>query len=323
MQGLTQPIIRRMIKLPLLFWRFFNIKLEAKKAANLLRDKHYDLVYSNTSSIVFGGYLGLALGCKQIWHIREFRKEDHQIGFFLGDKYLMKFINHCADKVLFVSQSVAEKHNGYIELSKMVVTYNSYSQDFIDPKDSFNYHGILNVLLAGDIKPSKGQLISIQAVERANQLCGKKKFVLHLAGKVSNKAYHDQIKEYISENKLEQYIVMYGQVKDMKSLREKMDIGIVASTNEAFGRTTIEGMLSMLVMIGRNTGGTREQIRHMETGMLYDGSVQNLAECLVWIDNNRAEMERMAKAGFNESVELHTKGRCAKITEDVIDTILC
>lgn len=115
MQDLTQPRIKRIIKIPLLFIRLLRIKNEAKKAAKQLCTEGINIVYSNTSSIVFGGYLGKFLNAKQIWHIREFRKKDHRISYFLGDRTLKRFINSCADKVLCVSQSVMDDHKDLID----------------------------------------------------------------------------------------------------------------------------------------------------------------------------------------------------------------
>jgi glycosyltransferase involved in cell wall biosynthesis len=322
MQGLTQPLIRRCIKLPLLFTRFFYIQKEAKHAAEKLRKNCYDIVYSNTSCIVFGGYLGLKLRSKQIWHIREFRKEDHQIAFFLGDKYLKKFINRCADKVLFVSKSVMDKHKDFIDQDKMVVTYNSYSPNFISSKQQFNRSDTLNVLLAGDVKPSKGQMITIKAIEQVIKRCGPMSFKLHLAGKASDQSYYSEIESYVIKNGLSDSVIIYGQVSDMQTLRNQMDVGIIASINEAFGRTTIEGMLCMLAMIGRNSGGTVEQIKDCETGLLYNGTVDDLVDKLIFYYYNREEMIRMAVNGFKESVEMHTKGRCGRIVEEVVDYVL-
>lgn len=322
MQDLTQPLIKRIVKLPLLFLRYFKIKKQAKKAALDFADSGIDIVYSNTSSIVFGGYLGLKLGCKQIWHIREFRKKDHQIAFFLGDKSLQKFINRCSDAVLFVSKSVMNEHIKYIDSAKMYVTYNSYPKSFIRPREQFNSDKPLQVMIAGDIKPSKGQFDVIKAVEIARNKQKRCDIVLHLAGRKSNSQYYDSIVKYIQEHKLDRSVILHGQVTDMISLRDKMDVGVVASTNEAFGRTTIEGMLSMMAMVGRNSGGTTEQIKHMETGLLYDGTVEDLSEKLLFLYNNRDYMEKFAKSGFDESVELHTKGNCAKTAEKAIIKVL-
>jgi len=319
-QSLNQPFVLRLIKKPVYLLRHLETILLAKKAAERFKNEKVELVYSNTSTILFGGYLGRRLHAKMIWHIREFGKKDHRIVFYLGDRFINRFINRNADAVLCVSKAVMDEHAKYIDPNKMTVTYNSYSQDYILPRTSFNLDKPLRLLLAGDIKPGKGQLQALQALA----IFLKKhpdQAVLHFAGSGDQKDYLRQIDNCVHENHLADHVVFHGKVSDMGALRKDIDVGIVASDNEAFGRTTIEGMLSMLCMIGRASGGTLEQIRPMETGLLYDGSPEDLAAKIEYLYLHREEMARMAKESFEESVELHTKGRCARIVDDTIKRV--
>ena len=320
-QDLGQPFLLRLAKKPVFILRDVSQYLTAIKAAKQLGAENIDLVYSNTSTIVFGGYLGKLLHAKMIWHIREFGKKDHRIVFYLGERYIERFINKNADAVLCVSSAVLNEHARLIDREKMGVTYNSYSPDYILPRESFAVSGPLNLLLAGDIKPSKGQLETLEALA-----IFLKKYpgqaTLHLAGSGKQKEYLRQLDACVEQNAMSQQVVFHGKVSQMHDLRKGMDIGIVASECEAFGRTTIEGMLSMLCMIGRASGGTVEQIRPGETGLLYDGTPEDLAEKIEYLYLNRDEMVRMAKAGFAESVELHTKGRCAAIADETIQRVL-
>lgn len=322
MQDLTQSWIKRTIKFPFLILRHLRVLQQVQKAKNELKGKGIDLVYANTSSIVFGGYLSDVLGCKNIWHIREFRVKDHRIKFYLGERWIKKFINKRAKRVMYVSHAVMMENVDVISEKKSVVTYNSYSSNFVDPKDQFNREDKLSVMLAGDIKESKGQLVVIKALHEISTSHPDYDIELFLAGRESNKEYYQKVNKYIKDNGLQKKVHLLGQVGDMKTLRKTMDVGIVASTCEAFGRTTIEGMLSCLAMIGRDSGGTTEQIKDGDTGLLYDGSVDALAKCICRLYENRDELEQLAKNGFKEAVELHTKGRCYKLVEEAIDEVL-
>ena len=256
-----------------------------------------------------------------IWHIREFGKKDHRIVFYLGQEYIERFINRNADAVLCVSNAVKQEHAKYIDRSKMIVTYNSYSQDYVLPRETFNLDKPLNILLTGDIKPGKGQLETLQAVALfLKRYPGQAK--VHFAGSGKQKNYLDKLNDCVKQNAMEQQTAFHGRIDNMGELRKEMDIGIVASENEAFGRTTIEGMLSMLCMIGRASGGTVEQIKPMETGLLYDGTPEDMAQKIEYLHLHRQEMEKMARQSYAESVELHTKGRCAQIVDDAIQAVL-
>ena len=317
-QNMNHSIFKRIVKFPLLMYRYLSIKHEVTNASKELIKNNYDVIYSNTSSIIFGGLLGKKIECKQVWHIREYRTKDHQFYFFLGENKLKKIINMCADRVFFVSKSVMADHLNIIDRNKCIVTYNSYSKDFVCPKKGFNINNKLNILIAGDIRPSKNQFDVIKAMS----LIKDENFYLHIAGKIADSDYYKEMLDFINEEKMNEKIKFYGQVKNMNELRSTMDIGIVPSVNEAFGRTTIEGMLSMLAMIGRASGGTVEQISDKKNGLLYDGTIEDLVNKLLYFYNNRDEMKKIAIEGFNYAKENFTNGECARIVENVIDELL-
>lgn len=321
MQDLTQPLSKRILKLPLLIARHISVYVQAVSASKKFADDHFDIVYSNTSSIIFGGILGRKLKCKQIWHIREFRTKDHKMTFYLGEKYIKTFINKNSNAVLCVSKSVLDYQADIIDKRKMYVTYNSYSEDFIAPRKTFNLDAPLQILLAGDIKPGKGQLDAVEAIAILQKRYPNQ-VVLHLAGRESNAQYAEKIRKMIDTEKIEDVVILHGHVSDMQMLRTQMDAGIVSSEYEAFGRTTIEGMLSMMAMIGRNTGGTSEQIEDGVTGLLYNGTIQDLASKIEFLILNRIDMKNMAIAGFKESKELYTTGYSSKITGAAIMSVL-
>lgn len=319
MQDLNQSICKRIIKFPLLLLRHITIICNAYRAYKANKDENLDIVYNNTSSILFGGYLGTFLKCKTAWHIREYRVKDHRISFYLGESYLKRFINRHSDCVFFVSKGTMKEVVDVIDEKKCVVTYNSYPKSFIKHKVKIRDNGTYSILIAGDIKPSKGQMVCVEAIGTISKLHGVK---LYIAGKVSNREYYNDILKYIEDNELNSEVTLLGQVSDMLSLRENMDIGIVASDCEAFGRTTIEGMLCELAMIGRNTGGTPEQITDGITGLLYDGTAQNLAEKISELIDNPILMRTLALAGCTESITKYTDNNAARIVKASLDNII-
>lgn len=313
--------LKQIAKYPLFFLRHLRILSNVQKAANYYKSKDIDIVYSNTSTLIFGGLLGEKIGASNIWHIREFGLLDHHIQFYLGEQYIEKFIQEKASAVCCVSKAVLDYHSKNIDKAKMFVTYNSYPKSFIYQRNTFNVNSPLNVLVAGDIKSGKGQLIAVEAI----QMLDKKypgSIKLHLAGRTTDGHYFSQMKDYISQNKLQDKVAIYGQVSDMYSLRKKMDVGVVSSENEAFGRTTIEGMLSTMCMIGRNSGGTSEQIEDNRTGFLYDGTPEDLARKLEIVLLDRDKMAKLALSSFELAVEKYTNNYAAKISKSVIDRIL-
>lgn len=114
-------------------------------------------------------------------------------------------------------------------------------------------------------------------------------------------------------------MIFCGMVEDMNSLRAKMDIGIVASSLEAFGRVTIEGMLAHLCMVGCSSGGTKELIKDKVTGLLYEpGKIQGLVECLKYLNENRADLKKISENGFRYAECTFTEGACSEKVYQII-----
>lgn len=118
--------------------------------------------------------------------------------------------------------------------------------------------------------------------------------------------------------KINSQVKFFGLLRDMNALRREMDIGVVVSKSEAFGRVTIEGMLSGMIMIGANIGGTAELIKDKITGYLYShDSVDELAELIEYVYYEYHKTGIIQDNAFNFALEF-TKGKCAEQIEKII-----
>ena len=76
----------------------------------------------------------------------------------------------------------------------------------------------------------------------------------------------------------------------------KADIVFMCSTNEAFGRVTVEGMMSGALVVGKDCAATSEIIDNGRTGILYKDS-KELVECIKYAIENKEESRKIAKNG--------------------------
>ena len=318
MQDERSPIWRRILKFPVYCVRYLEQKVLAQTKAALF--SNVDIVYSNTSTILLGAMIAEKLGIPHIWHFREFRHEDHRIHFFLGERWHMNYVSDHANKLIMISKSMAQKHSKYIPNEKMEVIYNELPKSYIIPRTKYNMLEPLQLLIAGDIKPGKGQLDVVEAVGRLKQ-AGIITF-LNIAGKCNDIDYKKEIDNKIAFYRIEENVVFCGMVEDMNSLREKMDIGIVASSQEAFGRVTIEGMLAHLCMVGCSSGGTKELIQDKETGLLYKpGEIKSLVDCLKVLNENRGLLKSISEKGFQYAERTFTESSCSEKICQIIAAI--
>ena len=200
--------------------------------------------------------------------------------------------------------------------------YNDISEVFVNPKvdlTKFWNNSIINIAIIGTLQKGKGQLDAIKAVEMVNK--DAERVILHICGKKEGDYYAD-LKQYVEEKGIQSYIRFDGFHEDMNNYRDRMHIGIVASEHEAFGRVTIEGMLSQMLMIGANSDGTSELIRDGKTGFLYQTHDTNmLAGVIEHAISNKKESIRLSLSGYEYAKETYTKGTAAKQIENVLNEL--
>lgn len=273
------------------------------KIKNLIKKYNIDIVHNNSSSSYVAIEAAHKLGIKTIWHFREFLEEDH--GIKISKEFKSeKIINSCSLGIA-ISKSVLNKFTKLYKDIKIEMIYNGIKvEDFYNEKQILKLDKI-NICIIGRVSPGKGQKELVQAVEILNkEKYGK--FKINIVGDDSYQ-YANELKQYVKEHKLEEIVQFIKPTKEITKLYADTDIIVVASRNEAFGRVTVEGMLSSCLVIGANTAGTKEIIQDMVTGILYkQGSINDLAEKIKLACNNKEKSNEIienareyAKQNFN------------------------
>ena len=114
-----------------------------------------------------------------------------------------------------------------------------------------------------------------------------------------------------------------GQVNNMPALRSEVDVELVCSRAEAFGRVTAEAMMAGLPVIGSNTGGTPELIVEGETGFLYEyNNLDDLVDKMEILITNSKLRNIMGQKAQNYAIEHFTIDRCVDEIEAVYHQVL-
>ncbi|HHX13083.1 MAG TPA: glycosyltransferase family 4 protein [Clostridiales bacterium] len=277
------------------------------KLARKLKDLHVDLIYTNTSTTHVGAWVNKSISIPHIWHFREFGEEDHGFTRIWGNLFLYHTISKYTNSLIVISKALKAKVEKRTQVPISVI-YDDLSPGYVQeqPNKIFSDRPF-RILMVGTLSFGKGHMQAIQSVE----LLVKKG--LHLNLSIAGKGLEREVLEqYVQDKQLGSYITFLGQISDMNALRRTMHLGLVCSRCEAFGRVTIEGMLSSMVMIGSDTGGTPELIEDGETGLLYHwNDVADLAEKIELLYNSDSLMQSISKKGFKSALQ-YTQGRCAE-----------
>lgn len=224
--------------------------------------KEYDIIYTNTSVIDFGARLAIQTNIPHVWHFREFGEEDFHFNYIISLKERIKLYNS-AKKIIVISKALKEKYKTYIPDEKLIRIPNGLDINKYLYKSDNNLHNPIQILIAGQIAKTKGQ---DQAIKAIDLLCDKYPIVLNIAGKGDKRFLNDELSSIVNKN----CVKVLGQVSNLYELRKKIDIELVCSESEAFGRVTLEAMLHQIPVIGAKAGGTVELLSDNKTGLLYE-----------------------------------------------------
>ncbi|MCM1063458.1 MAG: glycosyltransferase family 4 protein [Eubacterium sp.] len=260
--------IKRMIK------RVIRIGSYAAIIKKLSND--FDIVHSNSSVVDIGYYISRKFHRTHIWHIREFGWEDCNLVQIDGIRKIKERYEN-ADCVIAVSNAVKKKIAGIDEKAVVDVVYDGVKIPERYEKKICADHKV-HFCIVGAVYKNKNQMEAVKAV---NELVkrGYDDFSLHIIGDGDAKGELFVLKKYIEENHLEKYVELTGYRYDVEMLLRTMDIGIMSSYKEAFGRVTIEYMSNYMPVIGTVSGGTKELVRNGDNGFLYNlGNPMDLME---------------------------------------------
>lgn len=260
---------------PLMKWSFRALysteNIAAGKIAQIIQNGRFDIVHSNSSVIDVGAKAALISGIPHIWHFREYGDLDYRLEFLLGKERSCHFVSDSGSKVIYISKSLEQHYQNLIGVHNGLQIYNGFPDKFSRPKQPFDYNKKKVVfLISGNLQRNKGQYLAIRACTILHER-GCDNYQLLIAGAAANtgdsKKYERELHRMSA--KLNGHVKFTGFVDDIAELRRKADVELVCSDAEAFGRVTVEAMLSSNMVIGSNSGATPELIEDGVNGYLY------------------------------------------------------
>ncbi len=291
--------------------------LEGYRLARLAKELDIDIIHSNSSTINIGAIVSKITGIPHVWHLREFGDLDFSLVPVCKSYSLDRVINLGESSYIAISECVAKYYGKYIKDSgKISVVYNGISSAYNYQKSARDYNSdSVTFLISGNYCEEKGQIDVAHTVGRL-VLQGVTGFKVYMAGR----GEFAEVKEYLAEHGLNDYVIFCGLVDDMLALRKKCDVEIVASRTEAFGRVTVEAMRASNPVIGSATGGTTELIKDGLTGFLYEyKDDEALAQCMKRFIDNPSLAYEMGRNAYEWSVTRFTSEENVKGVVGVYD----
>lgn len=285
-------------------------KYAIKKIVSFISDEKFDLVHINTSYSYVGAIAAKKAGVPVIWHIREFLEEDQQRRI-INKKRGYALMNR-STRLVAISESILQKYKQSFK-DRIGLIYNGIDeQQFYDSSKNILQKDKVIFICVGAITNYKGQLIAVEALDKLKSEEHFYDFELWLVG-TDKGEYANSIRSFIVKNGLSENVKFLGRRQDVAELYKKSDIACVCSRAEAFGRITVEAMMSGNLVIGADTAGTKEIIADGEDGLLFkSGDANSLYQKIKFALDNKDNARELAAHGRQSAIEKFTADRNAE-----------
>lgn len=293
------------------FLKYINSPTNSK-LKEVFTNYDFDAVYSNTSTVDIGCRIASVMGIPHVWHVREFGRED--FGFIpLVPQDSMRTAFEKASAIIAISTALKEKILQQNPKSTVVVIQNGFNVEKLKyQREHIIDCNNVKILVTGQVSEAKGQIQAAKAISKLNS--PNIKYQLYLAGEVDS----DYRKQILECKLCPEWLHFLGKVNNLFEIRKDIDIELVCSRSEAFGRVTIEAMLHSIPVIGANTGATKDLLAN-GLGITYIyGNIEDLIakiECLV---HDRQLYNDIVLKAFNYAQNFSIE-RCA---DSVYNTLL-
>jgi L-malate glycosyltransferase len=181
--------------------------------------------------------------------------------------------------------------------------------------------------VVAQLSPWKGQDTAIKAlsllcregIDAHLLLIGSAKFVAR-STRFDNRDYVDRLRELVTAEGLEDRVSWLGEREDVAQIIRALDVLLLPSWEEPFGRTVIEAMALGVPVVATDVGGPREIIEDGREGYLVaPGQPSAWARAIGRIAQSADAGAAMGRAGRERAVRLFTIARHVHATLDVYE----
>ncbi|OJX49454.1 MAG: alpha-1,4-N-acetylgalactosamine transferase [Flavobacterium sp. 38-13] len=233
-----------------------------------VKDNSIDIIHAHGTSYFIAVMLKIAYPkIKIVWH-------DHHGGRSSQKGYknaVLKMTSRFFDTVMVVNQELKAWAERNLAVAKVIYLPNFAVRDKVEEKQT-TLKGTdgKRIVCLSNLRYPKNHALLLEAFRDSG--LHKKEWSLHLIGKDSQDDYSSHLKRFISDNRLDDSIFIYGSCSDISNVLEQGTIGVLASVFEGFPVTLLEYGMAGLAVVSTNVGYCSEIIQNEKTGLSFTPS---------------------------------------------------
>lgn len=244
--------------------RFFRRNREcAADVKRQLEGRHIDIVHINSTVCTAGFDIARALGAKTVWHLRGFMDLDFGWKPLTGWKSYRAQVAR-ADAVIGITPTVL--HHYIAEDAPH--TYSIF--DAVRHRDDVCFEPKKEkyfLFCAGLLSRQKGCNFALEAFARSG--LAAKGYRLTVIG-AAHPRYKARLDKAVVRLGIKDSVDFIGRTPDVKKYMTHATAFLMCSEHEGLGRVSVEAMYYGCLVIGRNSGGTKDFVLHEQTGLLFN-----------------------------------------------------
>lgn len=273
-----------------------------------------DLIHTNVGPVHVGFQVAKIKKVPHVWHIREYQNLDFGWNPFPSMKIFIRQINSKNNYSIAIT-------NGIYDYFKMSESTSCVINDGVLRADSthFDYIKERYFLFVGRLEEAKGIDILIEAFIRFSET--NSNYLLLIAGEGAPD-YLRVLEKRINKADIIQQIRFLGFRNDICNLMIKATALIVPSRFEGFGFITAEAMFNGCLVIGNNSGGTKEILENENLGILYNGLDELVLTMQTVVQNGIEFYYPMIKKAQNKAMTFYSIERNAESIYNLYKKIL-
>lgn len=264
-----------------------------------LRKNHISVVYNNTIDGLYAPFAAKLAGVRCIWHIREVKPQSQT-----KRRPFTWMLHHLPQHTVFNSYATMKAY-AYPSPAHWHVIYNGIPI----PHDSVTrpQAQAVTVGFAGQFVRHKRPDFFLQAFAQAKKQVPALQAVMAGDGDLAT-----EIRELINRLKLTDSVTMIGYATNMAAYYAMVDIFMLTSEREPFGRVLAEAMAAGCPVIASRVDGVPELVDDT-CGFLVDPTdINSFVDKMVLLANDRHLRQRLGAAGKNRITTDFSEEQCCR-----------
>lgn len=278
--------------------RLFQFIINTLNLVFLLQRRNIDLIHANSIYVAEQSYIaGYLKSVPCICHVRDlvpvlgagwirniaFRKMKGLIAISDAVK------NDLVEKLRIPEDNIIKIYNG-VDIQEFYPEISG--KDF---REEFNLNTLKLIGIVGRLSPEKGHEIFLRAGAEVIRRRGNIRLIIIGSSELGPEDYMDSLKGLIEKLNIKEKVIFTGFRDDLPTVMAALDIIIVPSVREPFGRVIIEAMAMEKPVIATDSGGVPEIISEGCGVLVRHGDIEGIVSAVIHILDNKDTGEQMGR----------------------------